>query len=51
MNDFIFQSPTRFVFGRGYADKVGEVAALGASRPLVYGPREARWYAPGLLAA
>jgi alcohol dehydrogenase YqhD (iron-dependent ADH family) len=39
MNDFIFQSPTRFVFGRGYADKVGEeVAALGAKRVLlVYG--------------
>lgn len=39
MNDFVFQSPTRFVFGRGYADKVGEeVAALGAKRVLlVYG--------------
>lgn len=39
MNDFVFQSPTRFVFGRGYADRVGtEVAALGARRILlVYG--------------
>lgn len=39
MNDFVFQSPTRFVFGRGYADKAGEeVAALGAKRVLlVYG--------------
>ena len=39
MNDFVFQSPTRFVFGRGYADRIGgEVAALGAKRALlVYG--------------
>lgn len=39
MNDFVFQSPTRFVFGRGYADRIGgEVAALGAKRVLlVYG--------------
>ena len=39
MNDFVFQSPTRFVFGRGYADKIGEeAAALGAKRVLlVYG--------------
>ncbi len=36
MNDFVFQSPTRFVFGRGYADKAGEeVAALGAKRVLL----------------
>lgn len=33
MNDFAFQSPTRFVFGRGCADRIGgEVAALGAKR-------------------
>lgn len=39
MNDFVFQSPTRFVFGRGYAKRIGpEVAALGARRALlVYG--------------
>lgn len=39
MNDFIFQSPTRIVFGRGYADKTGaEVAALGVRNVLlVYG--------------
>ena len=39
MNDFVFQSPTRFVFGRGYADRIGgEVTALGAKRALlVYG--------------
>lgn len=39
MNDFVFQSPTRFVFGRGYAARIGgEVAALGAKRVLlVYG--------------
>ena len=39
MNDFVFQSPTRFVFGRGYADRIGgEVATLGAKRALlVYG--------------
>ena len=36
MNDFVFQSPTRFVFGRGYADRIGgEVAALGAKRVLL----------------
>ncbi|MDD6729554.1 iron-containing alcohol dehydrogenase [Hugonella massiliensis] len=36
MNDFIFQSPTRFVFGRGYTDRIGaEVAATGAKRALV----------------
>ncbi len=39
MNDFIFQSPTRFVFGRGFVDRVGEeVRGLGARRALlVYG--------------
>lgn len=36
MNDFFFQSPTRFVFGRGYVDRTGdEVAALGAKCVLV----------------
>lgn len=36
MNDFIFQSPTRFVFGRGYTDRIGaEVAATGAEKALV----------------
>ncbi len=36
MNDFIFQSPTRFVFGRGYAEKSGEeIARLGARKALV----------------
>lgn len=36
MNDFVFQSPTRFVFGRGYADRIGgEVAALGTKRVLL----------------
>lgn len=39
MNDFVFYSPTEYVFGRGYTDKVGErVAARGFSRVLiVYG--------------
>ena len=39
MQDFVFQSPTRFVFGRGYADKIGEeAAAAGFKKPLlVYG--------------
>ena len=39
MNDFIFQSPTRIVFGRGYTDRTGtEIATLGARRVLlVYG--------------
>ncbi|WP_058270078.1 iron-containing alcohol dehydrogenase [Olsenella massiliensis] len=39
MNDFVFCSPTRFVFGRGFVDRTGaEVAALGAKRVLlVYG--------------
>ena len=36
MNDFVFQSPTRFVFGRGMADCVGEeLRKLGFSRVLV----------------
>lgn len=39
MKDFVFCSPTKFVFGRGSADQVGpEVAALGFGRVmLVYG--------------
>jgi alcohol dehydrogenase YqhD (iron-dependent ADH family) len=39
MNDFIFHSPTKFVFGRGVADMVGnELAALGKRKALiVYG--------------
>ncbi len=39
MNDFVFQSPTRFVFGRGFVDRTGqEVAKLGAKKALlVYG--------------
>ena len=39
MNDFVFCSPTRFVFGRGYVDKIGEEAAhLGFKKALlVYG--------------
>ncbi|MBO7208064.1 MAG: iron-containing alcohol dehydrogenase, partial [Kiritimatiellae bacterium] len=39
MNDFIFHSPTKFVFGRGAADGVGfELAALGRRKALiVYG--------------
>ncbi len=39
MNDFVFQSPTRFVFGRGFLDRTGEEAAhLGAKHALiVYG--------------
>lgn len=39
MNDFTFQSPTRFVFGRGTCDATGaELAALGHRRALlVYG--------------
>ena len=39
MNDFVFCSPTRFVFGRGYVDKTGaEVASLGLRNVLlVYG--------------
>ena len=36
MNDFVFQSPTKFVFGRGYTDKIGEeIAALGVQKVLV----------------
>ncbi|WP_455138778.1 iron-containing alcohol dehydrogenase [Thermophilibacter sp.] len=36
MNDFTFQSPTRFVFGRGVTDRVGaELAAAGHARALV----------------
>ncbi len=36
MNDFMFFSPTRFVFGRGVCDRTGaEVAAIGSSRALV----------------
>ena len=39
MNDFIFHSPTKFVFGRGYVNRVGqELAALGLRKVLlVYG--------------
>ncbi|MBO7674619.1 MAG: iron-containing alcohol dehydrogenase [Atopobiaceae bacterium] len=39
MNDFVFCSPTRFVFGRGATDSVGsEVAGLGLKNVLlVYG--------------
>lgn len=36
MNDFVFCSPTRFVFGRNATDRVGkELAACGFSRVLV----------------
>ena len=36
MNDFIYHSPTKFVFGRGAADSVGaELAARGLRRALV----------------
>ena len=36
MNDFVFQSPTKFVFGRGYVDRTGaEVKALNAKRVLL----------------
>jgi alcohol dehydrogenase YqhD (iron-dependent ADH family) len=39
MNDFIFHSPTKFIFGRGAADGVGrELAVLGKRKALiVYG--------------
>jgi alcohol dehydrogenase YqhD (iron-dependent ADH family) len=39
MNDFIFHSPTKFIFGRGVADGIGsELAALGKRKALiVYG--------------
>ncbi|MBQ6914694.1 MAG: iron-containing alcohol dehydrogenase [Kiritimatiellae bacterium] len=36
MNDFVFHSPTKFVFGRGAADAVGgELSARGLRRALV----------------
>lgn len=36
MNDFVFLSPTKFVFGRGYTDRVGaEMAQLGFGKVLV----------------
>ena len=36
MNDFVFCSPTKFVFGRGYVEKTGsELAALGLKNVLV----------------
>lgn len=36
MNDFIFQSPTRFYFGRGYTDNTGAyIAQAGFSKALV----------------
>ena len=36
MNDFIFHSPTKFVFGRGYVDHVGtEMRQLGFQKVLV----------------
>ena len=36
MNDFTFFSPTRFVFGRGVTDRVGdELAAAGYAHALV----------------
>lgn len=39
MNDFVFCSPTKFVFGRGYVSKTGEeLAAIGLGNVLlVYG--------------
>jgi alcohol dehydrogenase YqhD (iron-dependent ADH family) len=39
MNDFIFHSPTKFIFGRGVADGIGsELGALGKRKALiVYG--------------
>lgn len=39
MNDFVFNSPTKFVFGRGYVTRIGEeTAALGLGKVLlVYG--------------
>lgn len=44
MNDFVFQSPTRFVFGKSAIERTGEeVAALGSKRVLlVYGGGSAR---------
>lgn len=36
MNDFVFCSPTKFVFGRGYVEKTGaELAALGLTKVLL----------------
>ena len=36
MNDFVFQSPTRFVFGKGATDQVGaELARAGFARVMV----------------
>lgn len=36
MNDFVYHSPTKFVFGRGYCDRIGaEAAALGLANVLV----------------
>lgn len=36
MKDFVFQSPTRFVFGRGFLDRTGQEASmLGAKHALV----------------
>lgn len=36
MNDFVFASPTKFVFGRGVTDRAGaELAAAGHTRTLV----------------
>ncbi len=36
MNDFVFHSPTKFVFGRGYADRTGaEMKQLGFEKVLV----------------
>ncbi len=36
MNDFVYYSPTKFVFGRGFVDRVGsEMAELGFSNVLV----------------
>jgi len=36
MNDFVFCSPTKFVFGRGYVDRTGaELAGAGFKRVLV----------------
>ena len=36
MNDFIYHSPTKFVFGRGFVDRVGsEMAQLGFAKVLV----------------
>ena len=39
MNDFVFYSPTEFIFGKGVTDQVGEhIAKRGYKRALlVYG--------------